>query len=800
MPDPPQRLQEALAGRYRIERELDRGGMSTVYLAEDLKHQCSVALKVLDPKLAAVLGPERFLREIKLSARLTHPHVLPLLDSGAAGEDLYYVMPYVVEGSLRGRLKREKQLPLDDALQIAREIADALSYAHAHGVVHRDIKPENILLSGGHAVVADFGIARAIDHAGGEKLTESGIAVGTPAYMSPEQAAGSRDLDGRSDLYSLGCVLYEMLAGVPPFSGTTAESLRHQHMNVAPRPVTELRPAVPGWVAVAVQRALAKAPADRFSPVTLFAEALAHPEIPPVPDPPLPRPQLTTHRALRRAERAGRRRGERRAWALSGVALALLAVLAYILIDYDHDPPQHIRSLAVLPLENLSGDAAQQYFANGMTEELITQLTPIESLTVISPTTVMYYASTKMKLPELARALHVDGIVAGSVMRSENLVRINVQLLDGPRDQLVWAESYERESKDVIRLQREVARDITRKIRLQLSPAQRARLATRDEVDPEAYELYLRGRFEWSRMTDEGVRQAMRYYERAIVRNPSDARPDAGIAYAYLVLAHIVRTMPCSVALPKAREHAEKALALDSTSAEAQTAMAGSLVFGEHDWAEGERRARLATKLNPGYPGGHLVYAILLGAEGRYEEALTHSDRAVELDPRFLIYNQNRAWQSYLLHRFDQAFLQASKTLHIESRFPPAIELQVRIQERLANYPEAVRRWRSMEALGMPAAVGDALDQSYRAAGARGYWQAQLQIAQRRRIGLRHSNTWIASVYSALGERDSAFAALDRAHAAIETDLIFCRSDPALDGLRDDPRMAAFIRRMGLTP
>jgi tetratricopeptide (TPR) repeat protein len=375
-----------------------------------------------------------------------------------------------------------------------------------------------------------------------------------------------------------------------------------------------------------------------------------------------------------------------------------------------------------------------------------------------------------------------------------------VRLIDGPRDRQLWAESYERKIQDVIQLQREVARDITTKIQLRLSSAQSARLAARAVVDPEAYELYLRGRFEWSRMTDASVRQAIRYYEQAIVRNPNDARPDAGIAYAYLVLAHIVRTMSCLEALPKAREHAEKALALDSASAEAQTAMAGSLVFYEHEWVEAERRTRLATQLNSGYPGGHLVYAILLGAEGRYQEGLVHSNRAIELDPRFLIYSYNRAWQSYLMHQFDQASLQVSKTLDIEPRFPPAIELQVRIQESRGNYREAIRRWRSMEALGMPAAVGDALDQSYLVAGAHGYWQAQLKIARRRQIGLRHSNTWIASVYSALGERDSAFAALDRAYAALESDLIFCRADPALDGLRDDPRMAAFIRRMGLTP
>ncbi len=274
MAEAPHRLQNVVSDRYRIERELGRGGMATVYLAEDLKHHRSVAIKVLDPELAAVIGAERFLREIEIAARLNHPQILPLHDSGAAQGLFYYVMPYVEGESLRERLRRERQLPLDDALQIIREVADALDYAHTQGVVHRDIKPENILISRGHAVVADFGIARAIRAAGGAKLTETGLMLGTPLYMSPEQVVGDTHVDGRSDLYSLGCVLYEMLAGQPPFTGATSESVVHQHLAVKPRPVTELRPATPPEVARALNRALAKTPADRFSTATQFASAL----------------------------------------------------------------------------------------------------------------------------------------------------------------------------------------------------------------------------------------------------------------------------------------------------------------------------------------------------------------------------------------------------------------------------------------------------------------------------------------------------------------------------------------------
>ncbi len=270
-----ERLRASLADRYRLERELGQGAMATVFLAQDLKHRRQVAIKVLKPALAAAMGAERFLREIETTAALHHPHILALYDSGEAIDFLYYVMPLVEGESLRDRLSREKQLPVDDALQIAREVADALSYAHSRGVIHRDIKPENILLESGHAMVADFGIAKAVSAAGGETLTQTGVTVGTPTYMSPEQAAGERVLDGRSDLYSLGCVLYEMLAGQPPFTGPTVESVVAQHLSAHLPDVTAIRPSVPSRVVAALQRSLAKSPADRFNLLAQFAEAIA---------------------------------------------------------------------------------------------------------------------------------------------------------------------------------------------------------------------------------------------------------------------------------------------------------------------------------------------------------------------------------------------------------------------------------------------------------------------------------------------------------------------------------------------
>lgn len=335
MPELLDRLKAALADRYTIERELGQGGMAIVYLAQDVKHERQVALKVLRLELAAALGPERFLHEIRIAANLHHPHILPLYDSGEAAGFLYYVMPFAEGESLRDRLDREKQLPIDDSLKIAREVADALSYAHSRGVVHRDIKPENILLESGHAVVADFGIACAVDAAGGERLTKTGIALGTPAYMSPEQARGEKDLDGRSDLYALGCVLHEMLAGQPPFTGSTSESVVHQHLLAEVPQIAVIRPSVPGWVAAALERSLAKTPADRFNPVAQFGEALSQ------------RGSVTaaTGGGIAQTSTAGgRKRAPQLGWVL---AIGLIGVVTVMLLTRRDSTPEVVLGHAV---------------------------------------------------------------------------------------------------------------------------------------------------------------------------------------------------------------------------------------------------------------------------------------------------------------------------------------------------------------------------------------------------------------------------------------------------------------------
>src|SRR6058998_2318980 len=384
-------LRQALADRYALERELGRGGMATVLLAQDVKHRRPVAIKVLHAELAAALGAERFLREIEIAARLQHPHILPLYDSGSAGGQLYYVMPYVEGESLRDRLSREKQLSLEDALRIATEVAGALAYAHSRGIVHRDIKPENVMLSGGTAVVADFGIARAVTAAGAARhLTETGTIIGTPAYMSPEQATGSEEIDGRSDQYSLACVVYEMLVGEPPFTGPTAQAVLARHSLDMVSPPSIVRSTIPDAVEGAVLRALAKVPADRYPTTALFAEALNMPSAATG-----AHRRATLDRAVKRPRSA--------LWRIAPVAAVVVALAAYLAIRGARAgrgtaagglDPRHV---AVLYFEDLSAGKKLGYVADGLTEALIDALSQVPALTIISKNGVASY-----RTPEVA--------------------------------------------------------------------------------------------------------------------------------------------------------------------------------------------------------------------------------------------------------------------------------------------------------------------------------------------------------------------------------------------------------------
>jgi len=503
--DPFAELNAALPDHYVIDRELGRGGMALVYLARDTRHERFVALKTLRPEIAIALGRERFLREIKLAARLQHPNILPVYDSGDAGGTLYYVMPYVEGESLRDRLDREPQLPVDDALQIAREVAEALSYAHEHDVVHRDIKPENIMLSGGHAIVADFGIARAVSAAGGDKLTQTGLAIGTPAYMPPEQASGSGQVDRRSDIYSLACVLYETLAGQPPFSGPTAQAIMARHsLDAVPR-LKIVRDAIPDDLEVVIERALEKVPADRYQTSGEFAKALATASTGAV-------SRVTAARRSTRAQLAWRRRMN----VGIGVGVIVLAAGAWMLFGRHRNGGGGGSSLAqnrvaVLYFSDESRDSSLGYLADGLTEALIDQLGNINALDVVSRNGVAPFRGRAAARDSVARLLNAANIVDGAVENLGNRVRITVRLVDGASGADVGRQTFELPANAQLAMRDSVANQTTLFLREQLGGEIRLREERAGTRSVDAWTLVQR------------AQRALKDGEAALLRVPPDS-------------------------------------------------------------------------------------------------------------------------------------------------------------------------------------------------------------------------------------------------------------------------------------
>ncbi|MCG6955132.1 MAG: protein kinase [Gemmatimonadetes bacterium] len=783
-------LTAALADRYRIDRVLGKGGMATVLLAQDVKHDRQVALKVLEPEVAAAVGAKRFLREIQVTANLQHPHILPLYDSGEAGGMLYYVMPLVRGESLQDRLRRDGPLTIEEAVGIARQVAAALDFAHRHGVVHRDIKPANILLQDDEALLSDFGIAVAVGEAAGERITETGLSIGTPAYMSPEQATGERELDARSDIYSLGAVTYEMLAGEPPVSGASARVVMAKLMTERPTPLHLMRDAVPSWVEAAVMRAMAKVPIDRFATAREFADALTTPT-----------------GGQEAAARSGQRPARTRRPATIGLSVAavvaIAAVAGYAVLGRRasapgaSDAPTEIRSIAVLPLDNYSGDPSQDYFAEGMTDELTTTLATLSQLRVISRGSAMQFQGrNRPATPEIAKELGVDAVVEGSVVRSGEKVRINAQLIDARADSLLWAQSFERSSGDVLALQADLASAIAGEINVRLSPSEESRLAAAPSVDPQAHDAYLRGRFFFNRPSDENLRKAIEQFKIAVSLDSTFAPAYSGLSDAYLWAGYNEGFITASAAKPKAREAAEKAVALDSMSAEAHTSLAVFKLFYEWDWAGCEREFRRAIALNPSYAFAPDQFTLALAFTGRDEEAAAQGRRAAELDPL----SPQVLVDAAMVPIFQKDVAAADELMKKASALDPTFFFPVMTQgwARLGvgRFDEAIPFLVKARTLGAPPFVTAFLSYAYGAAGDRAKAMAALDTLTEESPGGVVAPFNLALVYLGLGEHARAIDELEKARAADSQSLGWLGRDAIFDPLRSDPRFVALLKDM----
>ncbi len=750
------RLQVSLAGRYAIERELGRGGMATVYLAEDMKHRRPVAVKVLSPELAAGLGTDRFLREIQIAARLTHPHILPLHDSGEADGLAYYVMPYVEGVSLRGRLIRERPLPIEDALRITREVADALDYAHKRDVVHRDIKPENILFQTGHAVVSDFGIARAIDMAGKGRMTGTGIAIGTPGYMSPEQARGVDQVDGRSDVYSLGCVLFEMLAGDPPFPGWSAQAvLARQLLEPLPR-LRTFRDTVPEWLEQAVTRALANAAVDRFAGAAELITALTKPSSVTVAEPAPPPPRYRTTPA-----------------------------------------PEH--SIAVLPFVNLSADPENGYFCDGMTEEILNALSALPSLRVASRTSSFVFKGANQDICTIGEQLRVRAVLEGSVRRADTKLRVTAQLINVADGFHLWSNTYDREMKDVFAVQDEIARAIVNALQVNLGTKHDATLVEPHTDNLDAYALYVKARYFWRRKSSSAFKKCIEYFEQAIALDPCYSLAYAGLADSYITLGYWNYLPPQDV-FPRAKAAADAAVGINDSLAEAHTSRACVCMLYDWDWPSAQQEFLRAIQLKERYGTAHFWYACYLWAMGRTAESVDQASRAQALAPLSPVANANLGWALYFGRRYDEAITQCGKALELDTDYLMMHTVLGQAYLAASRYEEAIGALQSaVRFSGGAAFTTSALGYAYGKGGKRREAKKILQDLQQLSVAEYVSPFCVALVHTGLGDEDQALAWLERAYEERSHWLVYAKVWPLFDDLRSNARFAALLGRVGLS-
>jgi eukaryotic-like serine/threonine-protein kinase len=740
-------LSTALAGRYEILRELGRGGMATVYLAEEVKHARQVAIKVLHSELAASLGAERFLREIGIVARLSHPHIVPLIDSGEAGGMLYYVSPYVAGGSLRDRLARERRLPIADALRIASEVGTALDYAHRNGFVHRDVKPENILFADGQAVLADFGVARAFGARDADvsdsAVTEAGLALGTPAYMSPEQASGDRDLGTPSDVYSLACVVFEMLTGEPPLMGSTARATIAKQVVEAPRPVRVLRPDVPTSVEAALARALAKAPEDRHASVAEFAAALHE----------------------------GPQEGTRSVQALT-------------------------RTIAVLPFVNASPDPENEYLSDGITDELIDALAKVEGLRVASRSSVFALKGRPQDVRATGALLGAREVLEGTVRKSGDRLRITAQLSSADDGRLLWSQRYDRTLHDVFAIQDEIAHTIVDTLRVTSFADLSAQPVRRYTPSLTAYSLYLRGRYAWNKRSQDGVLESIRFFEQAIAEDPRYALAYTGLSDAY-ALQLDYRSVPVAEGFAHAKHYARMALELDEQLPEAHASLAWVLFVYDWNWEEARHEFTRSIALDPQYATAHQWYAFLLASRGRLDQALVEGHTAQELDPTSVSVRRSLGWLYFYARRYEQARYHLARAVAMN----PAAEETLRVLGLTlaveGRFDEAERVLR--DAVGMPGA-GSYTTATLGYALARGGRQQEAEdlLAQLEARAEREyvSPVAVATLLIGLGRVEAALDWAERAHAERRGWLAYLDTNPLLDPLRAHPRFEALAARM----
>ena len=785
---------------YRIVAEIGAGGMGVIYRARDERLDRDVALKVLPPELGADgEARARLLQEARASAALNHPGICTVHEVGEE-RDLVFIAMELIAGRPLDRSIPSTGLPLETLTRLGIEIARALDHAHEHGIVHRDLKPGNIMVTAeGHAKVLDFGIARRLPVAGSGRVstapTLTGVLAGTPEAMAPELLKGEA-ADVRSDIWSLGVVLHHMAAGRSPFTGGSLFELSAAILGGPPSPLPE---SVPLAMRRVIERCLAKDATQRYQRAGEVAAALetvlsagATASVHPSASPTLQRPQ---------------RRLVSMPWVLAASLPVLLAAAA---ISFDmwgmrtrlagRRAPATIRSLAVLPLENVSRDPDQDYFSDGMTDELITSLAILEDVRVISRTSVMRYKGTSKTVSQIGRELSVEAVIEGAVLRSNDRVRITAQLVATREDRQLWAKSYERDLRDILALQAEVAQAVASEIRGTLLPSSRVRSTVSPVVNPGAYDECLRGRYFWNKRGRENLEQAIGHFRRAVQLQPDNAMAYSGIADAYSLLG-VNGHLPPAACFPAAREAALKAIKLDDHAAASHTSLAFVSLFYDWDFPTAEAEYRKALERNPNDATARCWYAIYLELVGRQSEALTEIDRALQLDPLSPALNANVARRYAIAGRHDEALIAGRRAVELDSTnvFAKSVfsEIHVLGGDIRGSIPLAGS---IIPHRVLPQLDTDELEAAYREGGAKGFWRKRLDLALRSAAQEKNNFTFVAMCYAQLGITERAFGYLGRAMENRESHLLWLKAYPLWNPIRADPRFRALLRQIGLQP
>ena len=725
---------------YRILEKLGEGGMGVVYKAEDLKLRRTVAIKFLPGNLS-MHGEERerFTREAQSASALNHPNICTIHEIDESEGMIFIVMEYIEGRSLRSVIN-EGPLPIKQAAGIALCIAEGLHAAHTNGVVHRDIKPENIIVTNeGIAKIADFGLARRTEYA---KEIDSKTVSGTIGYMSPEQLRGE-EIDHRTDIWSLGVILYEMTTGHRPFGGEYAQAIMYAILNTSQQPVSGARADAPPSLDRIINRCLEKVALVRYQDARSIID------------------ELRT-------------------------------------VNVDAPVERETKSIAVLPFADISPEQDNKYFSDGLTEEIITNLSKLQTVRIISRTSVMHYERTGKTMRQIADELGVQYLLEGSVRKHGSDLRITTQLIDARQDTYLWAENYRGSMDQVFEIQENVAARIARALKVRLTPGEKRKLRQRPTENAEAYQLYLKGRFFWNKRSKDGLQKSIGYFKEAIELDAHYALAWAGIADSYNLLTEY-GTASRKELYARARSAVERALELDDRLAEAHTSLAFLLMLNELDWPNSEKEFKRAIKLNPNYPTAHHWYAQWMMFNGRSGEAIREMSKAVELDPFSPAILKDKGLTLYYGRDYDGAIEYAKKTLELDPGFTIShrlLSLSYQGKKLFDEAVEANRRWGEEEGNEVEATV--ALAQIYAAAGRRNEAIAEMSRVSPEKLSTGNILRGIALVYAALGENDLAFTSLEKSYESRAESMCTLKVDPKLDSLRPDPRFASLLRRVGL--